>query len=112
MPRATDEVGALPYWEWKARGLTRFDATTNALFDYAFMEAAASARHIHFNLDGVKVFDAVRDSAGWRLGNFTNMELRHIWESTELMAKTTFYKNGKAWFRGQDIINGGFIGIP
>lgn len=37
------------------------------------------------------------------------MEFRSIWENSELLKKTTFYLDGKAWFDGKDILKGGLI---
>ena len=92
--------------------MTRFDPNVNAVFDFAFEESAQNARHIHFNLDGFKVMEAINDSADWHLNNFTNMEFKLIIQNDDLLKKTTFYLDGKEWFRGIDILNGGNIPTP
>ena len=101
-----DETGGLPFWKWKKNNLTQFDAQNNGVFDLAFDQASQSAKRIHFNLDRFKVLNAVKDSKDWHLNNFTNMEFRRIWENSELLKKTTFYLDGKAWIDGKDISNG------
>ncbi len=108
----SDETGGLWFKEWQKAGLTRFDPNVNAVFDFAFEESAQNARHIHFNLDGFKVMEAINDSADWHLNNFTNMEFKLIIQNDDLLKKTTFYLDGKEWFRGIDILNGGNIPTP
>ncbi|MEQ8852388.1 Hint domain-containing protein [Gimesia sp.] len=104
-----DETGGLPFWKWKENKLTQFNAENNGVFDLAFDEASKNAKHIHFNLDRFKVLAAVKDSKDWHRFNFTNMEFRSIWENSELLKKTTFYLDGKAWFDGKDILKGRLI---
>jgi len=74
-------------------------ANPNNMRDFAsrMLKAMGQAKNIHFSLDGLRMVQSVlKDNpAGNALGS-TNWELRTIWDTPALRAKTTFYLAGKA----------------
>ena len=92
--RFADAVGARPWTEWAEAGLTHGNP---GHFGAQFRAAAARARTIHFNLDGIDdVAGAVqRGSRGFGRENMTNAELHHLSQSPALLERTVFYRGGQ-----------------
>jgi hypothetical protein len=110
LEKFAEQTDSVWFEGWKKSNLTKYDPTVNAVFDKAFEEAAKNARKIYFNMDRFSVKNAVSDSVDWHLNNFTNMEFKCIFQNEEILRKTTFYRDGKVWFNGSDVLNG--VPIP
>lgn len=101
------KVRGVIWTNWKKKRLTpTTDPTDYTRFNEAFWEAANNTRQINFNLDGISLSRAVSNSDGWVVNdNFTNLELKTIFTHDEFLKKTIFYKDGRIWFTGNDILN-------
>lgn len=94
--------GVNAYRSWVSTGLTR---RTSKSFGRVFNDAAKNAEHTHFNLDGIDdvLASALKGRGGFGYGMgvpWTLAELNLIRTSPELLAKTTFYRGGRALKKG------------
>jgi hypothetical protein len=96
-------VKGVPWWNWQKARFTAVNPEATHLFDQAFKEAAGNARHIHFNLKGFDIAEAMQGPNTWTHMNMTNMEFKTILENPELLQKTTFYGADGKIYRGAEI---------
>jgi hypothetical protein len=87
---------------WTRDRLTDYDSDSIEEFFFAFREATANAKQIHFNLNGVNVRRAwleageLMPQVARRDGLVTEWELRQVIANRDLLKKTTFFHNGRA----------------
>jgi hypothetical protein len=86
------------HWKgWATYGITR--RRVDKRCGRAFHQAVQRAECIHFALDGIAdtmIPEAVRRGcAGFFFPNYTNAELQYIALHPDILAKTTFYRNGR-----------------
>ncbi len=86
------------HWKgWATYGITR--RRVDKRFGRVFHQAVQQAKYIHFALDGIAdtmIPEAVRRGrAGFFFPNYTNAELHYIVIHPDILAKTTFYRNGR-----------------
>ena len=96
--------GAITYENngWARAGLTGpYDAGSSSSFQRAFQNAAQNADEIHFELTSFRV------NRGAILSDFTEHELQTIYENTDLLRKTTFFRGDNSFYwNGKDWIDG------
>ena len=86
------------HWKgWATYGITR--RRVDKRFGWAFHQAVQRAECIHFALDGIAdtmILEAVRRGrAGFFFPNYMHAELHYIALHPNILAKTTFYRNGR-----------------
>lgn len=79
--------------DWEDLGLDAYDSD----FYKHIYEKMVKAKHIHFDLTGVRDINTpdgiLRGYPGWNPRGSTNWELRTIWDTPSLKSKTTFYRD-------------------
>ena len=92
-----EHTQSVPWQRWAKYGITR--RRVDKRFGRALHQAVQRAECIHFALDGIPdtmIPEAVRrGGAGFFFPNYTNAELHYITIRPDLLAKTTFYRNGR-----------------
>jgi RHS repeat-associated protein len=92
---ADPKKGIIWYKQWADFGITRRKITFPGV-GRAIHQATKRASKIHFSLDGIPDPQAAVKAGkkGFVQDNITNAELHHVASNPELLAKTTFYRNG------------------
>jgi hypothetical protein len=89
-------VGASPMWEWLDLGL--FDEGVEGwgeAFDQVMTRTIATGCHIHFELNGLDLADALRGDPSQWVGRYTAWELQQIVARQEWFSATYFYVRGR-----------------
>jgi RHS repeat-associated protein len=94
MKALAQKTGASWWRNWEKDGITR--RTVDRHFGRAFNQAVKRADEIHFSLDGIPNPKAAAQAgaAGFTRDNMTNAELNIVSKNPDLLAKTTFYRDG------------------
>lgn len=92
-----EQTQAVHWKGWATYGITR--RRVDKRFGRAFHQAVQRAERVHFTLDGIAdtmMPEAVRRGrAGFFFSNYTNAELHYVAMHPDILAKTTFYRNGR-----------------
>jgi hypothetical protein len=92
-----EQTPSVPWRGWATYGITR--RRVDKHFGRALHQAVQRAERLHFALDGIAdtmMPEAMRRGrAGFFFPNYTNAELHCNAMHPDILAKTTFYRNGR-----------------